>query len=453
VVIKGNTHNQLVTNGNFVNTTGFSGTSATISTANNVLTITGNGVSANTGCEMSSNLPQFPSVGDKMYYRCMARVMNANAASLSLIEVNSGANTTVQSVSNPVQNQWYLLSNVITVPADVGTVCKPRVFATYADAATANGKITETQLWQVFNLTKEYGAGNEPTKANCDLMFANYQATGVNSTLPVRLSSVGKNLFDGEWEIGTIDTATGSKISSSTWIRSKNFIRIMPSNNYTIGVWSGERYIFLYDINKKFIKYAFGDTLTALDTTNAYYVKIIHNSTDLAKQILIRFTVAPSGYEPYKSGGEAYITWGEKGKGDSLPNGTKDEFNESTGVYTQNIGSKVLQASDIVALETGGTNVDTITINKPTDFINYNTTAATTAYSLDGYITENVLFSSMDNVSNINKISSRTDNTKFRLIVAKGTFASLAATQVALAGKSLNYQLAAKNGKTEKRKN
>lgn len=63
------------------------------------------------------------------------------------------------------------------------------------------------------------------------------------------LTSIGRNIWDEEWEVGAYNTI-GNKQSDSTRIRSKNFIPVIPNNTYahTVGM-----YVFEYDENKTFI--------------------------------------------------------------------------------------------------------------------------------------------------------------------------------------------------------
>ncbi|MTI49447.1 MAG: hypothetical protein FH761_16565, partial [Firmicutes bacterium] len=52
--------------------------------------------------------------------------------------------------------------------------------------------------------------------------------TGTKSTLSTRLKSIGKNLFDGELELGNLNLTTGEDSDSSIIHRSKNFINVKP---------------------------------------------------------------------------------------------------------------------------------------------------------------------------------------------------------------------------------
>jgi hypothetical protein len=126
----------------------------------------------------------------------------------------------------------------------------------------------------------------------------------------------------------------------------------------------------------------------------------------------------------------------------SLPNGVKDEVNVTTGVKTQRVQNKVLQAKDIFNM-VAEANFDRIFINTPADCI-------PTSYKSDGRVqligyTEYTGAPELYNdVININKFmfSSYLSPTRIALFVAKGTYADLAAAKDALTGTTLIYQLA-----------
>lgn len=70
-----------------------------------------------------------------------------------------------------------------------------------------------------------------------------------NNTINVH----GKNLFDGEYEIGGYDISTGQKVDNSSQYRSVNFIGVKPNTTYTFSINSEKitqtpRY-FYYDKN------------------------------------------------------------------------------------------------------------------------------------------------------------------------------------------------------------
>ena len=96
--------------------------------------------------------------------------------------------------SSPTENQWYELSGVYTALLDIVDL-RVRLRHEYADNATANGKILQCEYAFAINLTSIYGAGNEPTEADCAKIFSYFDGTK-SIQLPARVRSVGKNLFD-----------------------------------------------------------------------------------------------------------------------------------------------------------------------------------------------------------------------------------------------------------------
>jgi hypothetical protein len=130
----------------------------------------------------------------------------------------------------------------------------------------------------------------------------------------------------------------------------------------------------------------------------------------------------------------------------SLPNGTKDEFNASTGVKTQRVKKYVLQASDI-AINTSLSNLDVIGISASnvTDWvysgiISSNRQVGSTVYGnfVDTMTTD------YDKTKNIGKNLMRFLGTNYilGLGVDKNKYISLAEAQADLAGTTLIYQLA-----------
>lgn len=89
-----------------------------------------------------------------------------------------------------------------------------------------------------------------------------YEQYGASPSLdyPSPVKSVGDNvnLFPG-WEMGTIDTATGNKITDPYYIRSVDFIPILPNIDYTLyqinsfGFNSLNTALRLYDKDKKYL--------------------------------------------------------------------------------------------------------------------------------------------------------------------------------------------------------
>lgn len=116
---------------------------------------------------------------------------------------------------------------------------------------------------KVFNLTKMFGAGHEPSTLEdfYRLLPSNIDINEYNEgeVIPFRaegIKSVGDNAWDEEWEVGSIVDNTGDLILSSSTIRSKNYIKAIGGNEYYFGyfgnaiTWCRVHY---YDAEKKWI--------------------------------------------------------------------------------------------------------------------------------------------------------------------------------------------------------
>ena len=94
---------------------------------------------------------------------------------------------------------------------------------------------------------------------NKDKPYEQYGASpSIDYPSPVKSVGDNVNLFPG-WEMGTIDTATGNKITDPYYIRSVDFIPILPNIDYTIysinsfGFDSLNTALRLYDKDKKYL--------------------------------------------------------------------------------------------------------------------------------------------------------------------------------------------------------
>ena len=158
----------LITNGNFANgTTGWNASGANVASADNILSSTGNGTVSTFYVVKNTQLS-----GTKiMYYRAKARVTNDMSTALKLYYFGGGAvGGTIKNILNPVKDVWYDLSGVVSATYSVGN--NMSIQNSYVDSATSNGKVAQIREVLAIDLTATFGAGNEPTQAQCDLMFA-----------------------------------------------------------------------------------------------------------------------------------------------------------------------------------------------------------------------------------------------------------------------------------------
>ena len=147
----------------------------------------------------------------------------------------------------------------------------------------------------------------------------------------MRLKSVGKNLFDGQVELGSIDTGTGAGVNSGVFTRSKNFIPILPSREYkgSLIVPSSQNVILFYDGNKQYISFVSSLPFSFTTPANCRYIKIRLNTNGvLDKKIQINEGTAATPYEPYTESTQYLPNVGELR---SLPNGVCDEIRVSGG--------------------------------------------------------------------------------------------------------------------------
>lgn len=180
------TATQLVTNGNFANgTTGWVGAVATIAASNNTLMVSGTGTSlipsANAGITWTQS--------NKYYIKVKVRVTNSVCTNIRLR--NEALSTLFTIKDNPVANEWYSFSAIYTPNANTVTL---KIAHTYADAATSNGKVMEVQDVLTINLTATFGAGNEPSKEVCDVLFADY----FDGTKEVQLNDVTQGVANSQ---------------------------------------------------------------------------------------------------------------------------------------------------------------------------------------------------------------------------------------------------------------
>lgn len=118
----------------------------------------------------------------------------------------------------------------------------------------------------------------------------------------IPLLSVGKNLFDGKLESGTIGTDTGLNVTNSSEIRSIGYIKIPVGKSIFISTTGSLNFgIRYYDKTLKYLGYegvVSGGKLTV--PSNAEYFRFKLITTDLTLKVQVE-TDSATQYEPYKS--------------------------------------------------------------------------------------------------------------------------------------------------------
>ncbi|WP_099192238.1 hypothetical protein [Tepidibacter mesophilus] len=276
-------------------------------------------------------------------------------------------------------------------------------------------------------------------------------AYGANSTLPVRIKSICKNLFDGELEYGYIDSALGinSDYDTDTAFRSKNYIPVEPNTQYVLSTLTTapKSFTWFYDVNKNAISRTGGMNRTAdifITPVNAKYVRFTlysydnktsrDNDMNALKGILqLEKASSMTPYEPYKKS-VVYLP----PIGRSVGN-VYDEINVSEGVHIQRVIDDVIfTGADIVSYQNNLTNVDVVKINIPSD-MKLPTNSVDGETNVFGKI--EVPYQTDPPADYVGKYNTNINN-RFWFFVPKGTYTDLTDAQANFPSQALNYQLA-----------
>ena len=161
-----------VTNGDFSNgTTGWKNEFASLSVANNILSVTANGTGNSGRAYQTLTYIQ----NHKYYVNAKLKVTSSLCTSISYkYEASS-----VTVVTSPVANQIYSTSAVIS---PVGSLSYIQFIHNYPDASTASGKVMEVQNATLIDLTATFGVGNEPTAEQMDAIMAKFPNSWFDGT-------------------------------------------------------------------------------------------------------------------------------------------------------------------------------------------------------------------------------------------------------------------------------
>ena len=142
---------------------------------------------------------------------------------------------------NSVTNKKHLIEKILTLTSDVSHIFLGVYSGSVSPKYVASDKVCIYSP-RIIDLTKMFGAGNEPStieeyNARKPIVADEY-AYNEGEVIPFRaegIKSVGDNAWDEEWEVGSIGDNNGNLISSSSTIRSKNYIKAIGGNEYYFG--------------------------------------------------------------------------------------------------------------------------------------------------------------------------------------------------------------------------
>jgi len=189
----------IIQNGDFEDTTGWTAGYSTISASSNTMTDTGNGTNAYAGIAQYTDAPV--NTLHDYFLKAKVRVTNSACTMLTIYYdgTTAGANKLVKTYTSPTSNTWYDLSVIDTLPSDATGNFKFMIYQNYADAATANGKIMEVQYALAIDLSN---LSSKPTAAQMDIILDILfpDIAWFNGTMPSQdaLTSVFGALGDAE---------------------------------------------------------------------------------------------------------------------------------------------------------------------------------------------------------------------------------------------------------------
>ena len=180
------------------------------------------------------------------------------------------------SVVTPIINTW-------TRVAAIGEGIKEELmsFAFFARQTIGDWEVGDqykVRNYQIIDLTKMFGAGNEPTTIEDFYaripMGVDLNAYNEGEVIHMDVQSIesqGVNVWDEEWEVGTYNLTTGEKSQGSGYIRSTNLSKCLPSEKYYIKTTKA-LYILWYDNNRNYISNIWASNSIIQAPSNAAYL-------------------------------------------------------------------------------------------------------------------------------------------------------------------------------------
>jgi len=278
------------------------------------------------------------------------------------------------------------------------------------------------------------------------LNLINGYIDGVKSTVSGRFKSVGKNLFDGEFDrdaffsgvTGLPSSLVGYSANSKDFPKIKNTVaNVIVSND--VGVLN--TFVFWYDSNGEYIDFTNVNSMDAIHTkpqgASIFNIGIQSVSESLVVWVSVDSTTT---YESYQ---ESIQNLNLPSPLKRVPNDAKDKVSRSAdGGYKARYETKeyTLLSGDITSLDVSRVTVDFVLITKQADdsLIGNSVTSLETSKTkllkdfIPGFAYTNGVPYTHINFS----------TTSFALGVPKGTYANLEEAQADLTGTELIYQLA-----------
>ena len=152
---------------------------------------------------------------------------------------------------------------------------------------------------------------------DCKASIVAYQPSGtptpssplaISGYTGVNLNVRGVNLWDEQWELGTISTSTGENAPSTTQIRSVNYIAVKAGATYYNKGYAIT--IYQYDANKNFLSYSTVQVGTFTVGATTAYIRFWRTATTYNNDISINYPSTDTSYHAYDTNSTTYaVSW------------------------------------------------------------------------------------------------------------------------------------------------
>lgn len=196
-------YESILKNGNFISGTKHwvrTFSTDTITSTDGILYVKALANANYSGVEQQTELAY--STGDKIFVKYKVKVTNSSCLSIRLNYRGTVAGgTTTLKVTNPTKGVDYDISHVFTLNEGSGNIAVG-ILHYYDTAVSTDGKTMEVTEAIAVNLTKTFGAGNEPTETEMLTLLSLLPSLKSAKLQNERLSSLESNLGDSESNLG-----------------------------------------------------------------------------------------------------------------------------------------------------------------------------------------------------------------------------------------------------------
>lgn len=256
-------HNQLVNNGNFAVNGGWYYLGGTGAISNNTCTLT----CTESNGRIYRSIPKAP--GGHVFLASMSFKPPKNTTATKFMLYDTNTLTESRNVS-ATANVWNRMSVLIKRTEALETT--PRLYIFANRSGTVAEEVYEFKDVILVDLTKYFGSAQIPdylysleqSESGSGIAqlhqwgflrrpYYAYNIGTLKSSNPSYKTNTNRNLWDEVAEAGDIDDLTGEDVASTTKIRSKNYIYVIPNMTYYCDLASKDAHIFCYDGGKNYL--------------------------------------------------------------------------------------------------------------------------------------------------------------------------------------------------------